>query len=76
MIPIVQSLLGSRITRLRALVVLPTRDLALQVKASFDALSQSLKIGVCCGLKSFEVEKNSLIDEDGNSKVFPILLLF
>ncbi|KAL9328911.1 hypothetical protein ACSQ67_003914 [Phaseolus vulgaris] len=58
-LPIVQKLLpASRVKYLRALVVVPTRDLALQVKQVFDAIA--LPLGLCVGLA---VGQSSVTDE-------------
>lgn len=52
------------ITRLRALIVLPTRDLVAQVRDVFEQMSRStgLKIGVATGHHSFSHEQTSLVD--------------
>ncbi|KAJ3098122.1 ATP-dependent RNA helicase dbp6 [Phlyctochytrium planicorne] len=63
-LPILESL-GSRVvTRLRALIVLPTRDLAMQVKATFDAVGKGsgLKIALVTGATSFAAEQAMLVD--------------
>lgn len=50
-IPVLQALIGRRVVRLRALVILPTRDLAVQVHGVFKSWAQStgLKIGLVRG---------------------------
>ncbi|XP_057874002.2 DEAD-box ATP-dependent RNA helicase 1 isoform X2 [Cryptomeria japonica] len=45
-LPIVQMLSTRTLQRLRALVVLPTRDLAIQVKAVFDAIAPAVGLSV------------------------------
>ncbi|KAJ3217988.1 ATP-dependent RNA helicase dbp6 [Dinochytrium kinnereticum] len=63
-LPILEAL-GSRvITRLRALIVLPTRDLAVQVKATFDAVAKGsgLRIALVTGSTSFAAEQGVLVD--------------
>ena len=61
-IPIVDSLRRRIVTRLRALVVIPTKDLAIQVKKVFENAIEgtSLKIGVTCGITSFRAEQMML----------------
>ncbi|TDL25649.1 DEAD-domain-containing protein [Rickenella mellea] len=76
-IPIVEILSSRIVTRLRALVVLPTRDLVIQVQETFEALSKGrgLKIAVATGQHSFAHEQNQLIADQttmlqgGSSKV-------
>ena len=48
MLPLIQSLLGRIVPRIRALVVVPNRDLAQQVKATFDAYvsGTDLRVGI------------------------------
>ncbi|KAI5117965.1 hypothetical protein M0805_001626 [Coniferiporia weirii] len=68
-VPIVE-ILSSRIaTRLRALVVLPTRDLVLQVQETFESISKGrgLKIGVATGQHSFAHEQTQLVADGGNT---------
>ena len=50
-LPLIQSLLGRIVPRIRALVVVPNRDLAQQVKATFDAYvsGTDLRVGILCG---------------------------
>lgn len=62
-LPIVQKLSTRKITCLRALVVLPTRDLALQVKKVFDAIAPrvGLRIGLAIGQSSIADEISGLI---------------
>ncbi|KAF7317063.1 ABC protein [Mycena chlorophos] len=57
-------LLSARVvTRLRALVVLPTRDLVAQVRETFEAVGKGrgLKIGTATGQHSFSHEQTQLI---------------
>lgn len=67
-------------TRLRALVVLPTRDLVLQVRDVFEQFSRGtgLKIGTATGQHSFAHEQSNLVglappdsptSYGGNSKI-------
>ncbi|KAI8850926.1 P-loop containing nucleoside triphosphate hydrolase protein [Chytridium lagenaria] len=63
-LPILEALSSRIITRLRALIVLPTRDLALQVKATFDAIAKGsgLRIALVTGSTSFAAEQAMLVD--------------
>ncbi|XP_014522783.1 DEAD-box ATP-dependent RNA helicase 1-like [Vigna radiata var. radiata] len=63
-LPIVQKLLPtSTVKCLRALVVVPTRDLALQVKQVFDAIALplGLRVGLAVGQSSVADEISSLV---------------
>jgi ATP-dependent RNA helicase DDX51/DBP6 len=63
-LPLVQMLSG-RITKcLRALVVVPTRDLALQVKQVFDAVASplGLRVGLAVGQSSLADEISELVE--------------
>lgn len=62
-LPIVQILSTRKIRCLRALVVLPTRDLALQVKEVFDAIAPAvgLSVGIAVGQSSIADEVTKLI---------------
>ncbi|KAJ3732156.1 DEAD-domain-containing protein [Lentinula guzmanii] len=76
-VPIVEILSSSIVTRLRALVVLPTRDLVVQVRETFEAVSKGrgLKIGTATGQHSFPHEQAQLVADrsthlkGGSSKV-------
>ncbi|XP_061338498.1 DEAD-box ATP-dependent RNA helicase 1 [Gastrolobium bilobum] len=62
-LPIVQ-MLSSRVVRcLRALVVVPTRDLALQVKQVFDGIASplGLRVGLAVGQSSIADEISNLV---------------
>ncbi|XP_071796140.1 ATP-dependent RNA helicase DDX51-like [Asterias amurensis] len=63
-IPIVQALLYRVVPRIRALVVLPTRDLAQQVHKVFTSLCKgtSLKAALVGGLKKFGQEQRMLVE--------------
>ncbi|KAJ3295310.1 ATP-dependent RNA helicase dbp6, partial [Borealophlyctis nickersoniae] len=67
-LPIVESLSTRIVPRLRALVLLPTRDLALQVKAVFDSLLKGtdIKVALVTGSTSFAVEQSMLVAKDKN----------
>ncbi|KAL3833666.1 hypothetical protein ACJIZ3_008402 [Penstemon smallii] len=64
-LPIVQMLSTRTVKCLRALVVLPTRDLALQVKDIFAALAPAvgLSVGLAVGQSSIADEISELIDQ-------------
>ncbi|KAI0368734.1 DEAD-domain-containing protein [Pilatotrama ljubarskyi] len=76
-LPIVEVLSSRVVTRLRALVVLPTRDLVVQVRETFEAIAKGrgLKIGTATGQHSFAHEQSQLVAErnadlqGGSSKV-------
>ncbi|KAI9726365.1 MAG: ATP-dependent RNA helicase dbp6 [Chrysothrix sp. TS-e1954] len=65
MIPIVESLRNRFITALRAVVVVPTRELVSQARevALMCASSTELKIGTAVGSQSLESEQDALIDK-------------
>ncbi|KAJ6468402.1 DEAD-domain-containing protein [Mycena sanguinolenta] len=62
-LPIVEILSARIVTRLRALVVLPTRDLVTQVRETFEAVGRGrgLKIGTATGQHSFSHEQSQLV---------------
>lgn len=64
-VPIVQTLARHKVCLLQALILLPTKDLACQVKQVFDVLIEgtSLKVGLACGNKAFAKEQESLIGQ-------------
>ncbi|KDQ19346.1 hypothetical protein BOTBODRAFT_62759 [Botryobasidium botryosum FD-172 SS1] len=76
-LPILETLSSRVVTRLRALIVLPTRDLVSQVRETFEALckGRGLKIGVATGQHSFSQEQMQLVGDSefplqgGQSKV-------
>ncbi|TPX36577.1 hypothetical protein SmJEL517_g01278 [Synchytrium microbalum] len=65
-IPIVQALKARSLVRIRALVVLPTRDLAAQVRQVFVAFAKGtdLKIGFAAGGVSLTTEQGQLVQHD------------
>ncbi|GJJ73879.1 ATP-dependent RNA helicase DDX51/DBP6 [Entomortierella parvispora] len=69
-LPIIEILSQRVVTRLRALVVLPTRDLCIQVKETFETFVKGtdLKIATSTGQNSFAHEQNILVG-DINSPV-------
>ncbi|KAI4122455.1 MAG: hypothetical protein LQ347_006493 [Umbilicaria vellea] len=62
-LPMVESLRGKPVTRLRGLVVVPTRELVSQVRETCElcAPGTGLKIGTAVGSKSIKEEQNALI---------------
>ncbi|KAF8640308.1 hypothetical protein AX16_010203 [Volvariella volvacea WC 439] len=76
-LPIVELLSSRIVTRLRALIVLPTRDLVTQVRETFEAVGKGrgLKIGTATGQHSFAHEQAQLVGDTttklvgGSSKV-------
>ncbi|KAL6201181.1 hypothetical protein ACLB2K_024896 [Fragaria x ananassa] len=64
-LPIVQALSTRNVKCLRALVVLPTHDLALQVKDVFSAIAPAvgLSVGLAVGQSSIANEISELIDK-------------
>ncbi|QRV89703.1 DEAD/DEAH box helicase [Ceratobasidium sp. AG-Ba] len=62
-VPIAQTLSSRIVIRLRALVVLPTRDLVSQVRETFEAVTKGrgLKIAVVTGQHSFAHEQSQLV---------------
>ena len=68
-LPIVQTLSTRVVTRLRAVIVVPTRELVSQVHAVARSLSTGtgLKIGTAVGSKALSLEQAQLVGEDSNS---------
>ncbi|KAJ7164023.1 DEAD-domain-containing protein [Mycena crocata] len=62
-LPIIEIISTRIVTRLRALIVLPTRDLVTQVRETFEAVGKGrgLKIGTATGQHSFSHEQSQLI---------------
>lgn len=63
-LPIIQSLSTRIVTRLRAIIVVPTRELVQQVHATTTALSTTtgLKCGTAIGSRSLSTEQSLLLD--------------
>ena len=63
-LPIVQSLLRRVVCHLRALVILPTKDLANQVKQVFQMFTEgtNLRVGLASGSKSFSKDQEQLVN--------------
>ncbi|XP_062821322.1 ATP-dependent RNA helicase DDX51 [Anolis carolinensis] len=68
-VPIVQALLGRVVCQVRALVVLPTKELAQQVSKVFNLYTDGtgLKVVQITGQKPFAKEQESLVEETLNS---------
>ncbi|KIM84308.1 hypothetical protein PILCRDRAFT_68419 [Piloderma croceum F 1598] len=75
-LPIVELLSSRIVTRLRALVVLPTRDLVTQVRETFETIGKGrgLKIGCATGQHSFAHEQTQLIADSISQRVILIPL--
>lgn len=58
LIPILERLLRNKDTQIQSLVIVPTRELALQVYAEFCKLSEGLKIRAACYIGGTNVEKD------------------
>ncbi|XP_031473949.1 DEAD-box ATP-dependent RNA helicase 1-like isoform X1 [Nymphaea colorata] len=71
-LPIVQMLSTRKLKHLRALVVLPTRDLALQVSDVFSAIAPAvgLQVGIAVGQSSMAEEVSSLVQKPKFSMEF------
>lgn len=67
-LPIVDILSKRVVTRLRAVVVLPTRDLVTQVKETFDAFVKgtNLVVAAASGQQSFAHEQSALVGSAGS----------
>ncbi|CEL55719.1 ATP-dependent RNA helicase dbp6 OS=Schizosaccharomyces pombe (strain 972 / ATCC 24843) GN=dbp6 PE=2 SV=1 [Rhizoctonia solani AG-1 IB] len=72
-VPITEILSTRIVVRLRALVVLPTRELAVQVRETFDAVAKGrgLKIAIATGQHSFTHEQSQLVSVSPPSAVHP-----
>ncbi|XP_025834942.1 probable ATP-dependent RNA helicase Dbp73D [Agrilus planipennis] len=64
-LPIIHHLMTYKVKKIRALVILPTQDLALQVYETFKLYSvcTNIYIGLITGKKKFTVEQKQLIEE-------------
>lgn len=69
-LPIVDILSKRAVIRLRAVVVLPTRDLVSQVKETFDAFVKgtNLVVAAASGQQSFSHEQNVLVGHDNQQQ--------
>ncbi|KAL7409670.1 P-loop containing nucleoside triphosphate hydrolase protein [Mrakia frigida] len=66
-VPVVEVLSKRIVTRLRALIILPTRDLVSQVKETFESVAKGtgLKIATVTGSQSFASEQANLVSSLG-----------
>ncbi|GIY88142.1 ATP-dependent RNA helicase DDX51 [Caerostris extrusa] len=64
-LPIIQSLRNRTVTAVRALIVLPVSELAIQVYKVFEMFVRNtdLKVALLTGQKSFVLEQNSLVKQ-------------
>ncbi|TMW60732.1 hypothetical protein Poli38472_000774 [Pythium oligandrum] len=71
-VPIVQRLLSRVVCRVRALIVLPSRDLAIQVHqiVSHFCANTPLKCGLAIGQSNFAAEQASLVGKSGSDHIF------
>ncbi|KAJ3122398.1 ATP-dependent RNA helicase dbp6, partial [Irineochytrium annulatum] len=69
-IPVVESLVERVVCRLRCLVVVPTRDLAQQVREAFLGLTRrtGLRVAVVTGASGFREEQARLVDHGEKKK--------
>ncbi|KAJ9124143.1 hypothetical protein QFC22_000939 [Naganishia vaughanmartiniae] len=70
-VPLIEVLSKRIVTRLRALIILPTRDLVMQVRETLESLSRGtgLRIGTATGQHSFAQEQSTLV-ADLESAIF------
>ncbi|XP_062887444.1 ATP-dependent RNA helicase DDX51 [Mobula hypostoma] len=63
-IPVIQALMGCAVCRVRALALLPTKELALQVFKIFSTYAEGidLRVVIIAGQKPFAVEQSSLVE--------------
>lgn len=64
-VPLIEALRRRQLLRLRALVVLPTRDLVAQVRETLEAVSKGsgLRIGAVTGHHSFAHEQSQIVSD-------------
>ncbi|XP_047479519.1 ATP-dependent RNA helicase DDX51-like [Penaeus chinensis] len=77
-LPIIQALGNRNVRRIRALVLLPVQELAMQVYKVFQtyAVTKQLKIGLVNGVKAFKEEQQALVRHDyaGHHSLIDILV--
>ncbi|KAN0065740.1 ATP-dependent RNA helicase dbp6 [Thecaphora frezii] len=75
-VPIVEVLRSRQVTRLRALIVLPTRDLVSQVKSTIELIAKGtgLRVGIATGQHSFAHEQAQIMNKDVNRPKVDILI--
>ena len=62
-LPILQDLSQRCVTRLRALIIVPTRELVNQVRDTVESFASGLKIGTAWGGRSLNLERTLLIKD-------------
>lgn len=64
-LPVIQALKNYSVKKIRALVILPTQDLAIQVYKTFKKYAQNTTLDVCLisGKSPFENEQKQLVAE-------------
>ncbi|EDV29576.1 uncharacterized protein TRIADDRAFT_52102 [Trichoplax adhaerens] len=75
-LPIIQVLMRRSVMLLRALILVPTADLAYQVKKVFEQFNEGsgLKIATAIGQRNFKIEQGELIDALGGRSNVDILI--
>lgn len=65
-LPMIQSLTGKALTRLRGLIVVPTRELVNQLKETLELVSggSGVKVGTAVGSRTVKEERSSLVEKD------------
>jgi ATP-dependent RNA helicase DDX51/DBP6 len=61
-LPIIEALKGKPVTKLRALIVVPTRELVAQAQEVFRICCSSLKVGTAVGNRTLRQERDTLIE--------------
>lgn len=76
-IPVIQALKKYTVKKIRALVILPTQDLATQVFKTFKVYSNNTNIDTCLitGTNSFAIEQQQLIQNSKNFKFLNVVEL-
>ena len=71
-LPILQDLSQRCVTRLRALIIVPTRELVNQVRDAVELFASGLKIGTAWGGRSLDLERTLLVKDhwEGKPDVF------
>eukprot|EP00941_MAST-03F_sp_MAST-3F-sp1_P005032 g5032.t1 len=83
-IPVLNSLINRVVPRVRALVVLPTRDLAIQVYTTFQEWIGKIsrvspdivapRVGLVTGQRSFVAEQAEIVDQETGESLIDILV--
>ena len=63
-LPIVQDISQRHVTRLRAVVIVPTRELVSQVRDTTESLASGLKVGIAWGARSLGFERTLLVKDN------------